>query len=256
MKKPPKSKLNKRVKPRKTQNSSEIWYRRKLVKIARELQKLTGSAMGVADLTTEAGMKSLIAKLDKLGQSKIDELSEKLASGFLERAKKNHDEAFIKMLKSLVGVDVTAYLANTPTVRRTLKAFTKTNIELIKSIPEQYLNKIKILITRGVLSGKSNEQIANEIYKLGGITQRRAKFIARDQAAKFNGAMEQAQQQDLGINSYRWSTSRDNRVRHSHQANEGKIFRWDDPPKTGHPGQDYNCRCVAIPIINLNEHRR
>lgn len=221
------------------------------MKIVRELQKLMGGALGGADLTSEIGMKKLLAKIEKIGQGKIDELSDKLASGFLKRAKKNHDDEFIRMIKSLVGVDVTSYLANTPTVDRTLKAFTQANVELIKSIPEQYLNKVKMIITEGVIGGKSNKQITDDLVNLGGITQRRAKFIARDQAAKFNGAMEQAQQQDLGIKSYRWSTSRDNRVRHTHQENEGKIFTWDDPPATGHPGQDYNCRCVAIPIINL-----
>ena len=29
-------------------------------------------------------------------------------------------------------------------------------------------------------------------------------------------------------------------------ANEGKIFSWDDPPPTGHPGEDFGCRCWAV----------
>lgn len=36
-------------------------------------------------------------------------------------------------------------------------------------------------------------------------------------------------------------------MRHSHAANEGKIFAWDNPPPTGHPGEEYNCRCTAEP---------
>ena len=46
---------------------------------------------------------------------------------------------------------------------------------------------------------------------------------------------------------YVWETRGDSKVRVSHRRNEGKIFRWDNPPPTGHPGQDYNCRCLAIP---------
>jgi hypothetical protein len=23
---------------------------------------------------------------------------------------------------------------------------------------------------------------------------------------------------------------------------------WDSPPETGHPGEDYNCRCIARPV--------
>lgn len=46
---------------------------------------------------------------------------------------------------------------------------------------------------------------------------------------------------------YVWRTSGDNKVRSSHAANNGKIFAWDNPPETGHPGEDYGCRCTAEP---------
>lgn len=29
----------------------------------------------------------------------------------------------------------------------------------------------------------------------------------------------------------------------------GGSFSWDNPPQTGHPGEDYNCRCFAEPYI-------
>ncbi len=46
---------------------------------------------------------------------------------------------------------------------------------------------------------------------------------------------------------YIWRTQRDGKVRDSHRKNEGKVFSWDDPPATGHPGEDYGCRCIAEP---------
>ncbi|MDR1706162.1 MAG: hypothetical protein LBS19_15970 [Clostridiales bacterium] len=40
----------------------------------------------------------------------------------------------------------------------------------------------------------------------------------------------------------------------------GKKFSWSDPPvvdgRSGrrcHPGQDYQCRCAALPVFNLPE---
>jgi hypothetical protein len=36
-------------------------------------------------------------------------------------------------------------------------------------------------------------------------------------------------------------------VRSAHAANNGKIFAWDNPPETGNPSEDYDCRCVAEP---------
>ena len=54
---------------------------------------------------------------------------------------------------------------------------------------------------------------------------------------------------------YIWRTRGDGKVRPSHAANDGKIFAWDDPPPTGHPGEDYGCRCTAEPFVPaLNEH--
>ena len=57
-------------------------------------------------------------------------------------------------------------------------------------------------------------------------------------------------QQKMGNNStyYRWHTQGDDKVRDSHVANDGKIFLWKEPPATGHPGEDYNCRCWAEPL--------
>jgi len=45
-----------------------------------------------------------------------------------------------------------------------------------------------------------------------------------------------------------WHSQDDAKVRSDHAANNGKIFSWDNPPPTVHPGEDYNCRCQAAPI--------
>ena len=52
---------------------------------------------------------------------------------------------------------------------------------------------------------------------------------------------------------YIWHTSGDDKVRPSHAVNNGRIFSWDNPPETGHPGEDYNCRCSAEPYYG-NQH--
>ena len=55
--------------------------------------------------------------------------------------------------------------------------------------------------------------------------------------------------QNSSSDQYVWHTRSDEKVRPSHRANDGHIFSWDDPPDTGHPGTDYNCRCQAIPYV-------
>jgi SPP1 gp7 family putative phage head morphogenesis protein len=48
---------------------------------------------------------------------------------------------------------------------------------------------------------------------------------------------------------YIWRTQSDDKVRASHAANNGRVFAWDNPPATGHPGADFGCRCWAEPYI-------
>ena len=48
---------------------------------------------------------------------------------------------------------------------------------------------------------------------------------------------------------YVWRTSGDERVRRSHAANDGRLLAWDQPPTTGHPGEDFGCRCRAEPYV-------
>lgn len=47
---------------------------------------------------------------------------------------------------------------------------------------------------------------------------------------------------------YVWHTQEDGKVRAAHAANDGKIFAWSNRPATGHPGEDYGCRCWAEPL--------
>ena len=112
-----------------------------------------------------------------------------------------------------------------------------------EAMPEQYLGKIERLVYEAVIQGrKSSKSLQQEIQEIGDVTASRAKFIARDQTSKLVATLNRERNQALGIEEYVWRTSKDERVRPTHRAKEGKTFRWDDPPKdTGAPGEDYNC---------------
>ncbi len=56
-------------------------------------------------------------------------------------------------------------------------------------------------------------------------------------------------QQDLGIERYIWRSQDDAKVRDSHADFDDQVFRWDLPPAGGHPGQAFNCRCYAEPVM-------
>ncbi len=59
--------------------------------------------------------------------------------------------------------------------------------------------------------------------------------------------MVKALAQEHPTTHYIWRTRDDSKVRASHALNNGKIFEWETPPPTDHPGEDYGCRCWAEP---------
>ena len=128
------------------------------------------------------------------------------------------------------------------------------NVDLIKTIPKDSLDKMRDIVYDGFVNGKTTTEMMKDIRRVYGVNKRRAMFIARDQIAKLNGEIQRAQQMDAGIREYIWSTVEDERVRKSHRELNGKKFSWDEPPKNSdgrccHPGQDFNCRCIGRPVF-------
>jgi SPP1 gp7 family putative phage head morphogenesis protein len=142
----------------------------------------------------------------------------------------------------------------------TMKIWVQNNVGLIKTIPKGALTDMQNIVSEGYTAGRNNTFIGKDIQHSYGVERRHAQFIARDQIAKLNAELTQAQQKDAGVEEYVWSTSEDERVRRRHAELDGKTFRWSDPPivdersgRRGHPGEDYQCRCVALPKFNLSE---
>ena len=67
--------------------------------------------------------------------------------------------------------------------------------------------------------------------------------------------VERALKQSRPTTDYVWRTREDDKVRSSHAENNGRVFAWDDPPSTGHPGTDHGCRCAAEPYEPFLQER-
>lgn len=130
-------------------------------------------------------------------------------------------------------------------------AFVKENVSLIKSIDSRYFDDIAKMVQESVAKGQSKDELARQMQQRFNVSKSRADLIARDQTAKHNGNITQSRQADLGITKYEWSTSEDERVREEHADRNGDIFEWAKPPPDGHPGEPIQCRCVALPVIDL-----
>lgn len=163
-----------------------------------------------------------------------------------------HRERFRKSVEESIGVDLAAIVSEEG-VGSALRIRTEENVALIRSIPEEYLAKVERAVYQHVIHGQPGQKsLAKKIREIGQVSEGRAKFIARDQTSKLVSVLNRERNLAIGIEEYVWRTSKDERVRPTHRANEGKRFRWDDPPaKTGHPSDEPNCRCTASPILKL-----
>lgn len=162
-----------------------------------------------------------------------------------------------RAIKATLGIDIREdyYLGDFYVEQ--LERWVMENVGLIKSIPEDTLDRMREIVYDGFTNGETTTRMVKEIQRAYGMSRRRAELIARDQTAKLNGQIQRAQQLDAGITEYVWSTAGDERVREGHRALEGKRFSWYDPPvvdeRTGrrcHPEQDYQCRCIGRPVFD------
>lgn len=195
--------------------------------------------------------KALIKVLEKYEKSDRTSQAENIVNGFVSRGDaQNHAEVSTN-LKNQTGIDLSAYLRNSPNIVERVNELTVSNIQLIKSIRTQYLDKVQNAVMQAMVQGTLNKDLAEQLKKLGEDVESRAMLIARDQSSKLNAALTRARHEEVGIKKYIWSTSGDERVRESHAEKDGQIFEYTNPPAdTGHPGHDVNCRCVQIPVLD------
>jgi len=171
--------------------------------------------------------------------------SEILAIDIGQKVNKWNNKEWQNILKQVLGIQGFVRDQRTAEI---LKAFINQNVDLINSLKNESLRKLKVTINAGVTSGKRVETITREIRKNVKVSKKRARLIARDQIGKLNGQLTENSQTSYGITHYFWRDSDDSRVRQTHARNNDKRFSWKKPPiDTGHPGQDYQCRCWADP---------
>lgn len=168
--------------------------------------------------------------------------------------------AFQRYAAKAVGVNL---IRAEPWLGGLLESWSASNARLIRSVGARYLDDVAGRAQDMVRQGKSQAEFAKELRERYRLTRARAKLIARTEVAKLNGQITKTRQLSLGVKTYTWRTSGDERVRRAHARLEGMECRWDDdsvyrrPGETewrkrstigafiGDPGQDFQCRCTA-----------
>jgi len=189
----------------------------------------------------------------KWSTPQFKQLAARIARKFVTTADRTNEQR----TKRDLGIDV--FVGNQE-LRDYVEASIYDNVRLIESIPAQYLTQVDSIVLSNVRAGGRPSAIAKLLEEQFGVTERRAKLIARDQTAKINGDLNAKRQTAAGFPYFEWDDSDDERVRHRHHEIATKvtvygrgIYRWDNPPLSDRgtpiiPGQDFQCRCIGRPV--------
>lgn len=247
----------KRMRPVRPNRAARSAYLRALGQM---VDILKGATSNLSDLVRSgAGRAEVAARLLQLSretQATIDNLAPGTARSFVSDLDRQQKAAMESAIGQAMGVDF-ARIIDTPEVAADVQLALQQNTALIKSISANHWSDVSQAVLdnyRGVpLPG--DVSLTQRLQQLGGITERRAAFIARDQTAKLTGSLNQTRQTANGITEYIWRTSEDARVvgnpggmypkgtrgHEDHYHRNGKRFKWSEPPADGHPGQAFNC---------------
>lgn len=201
-----------------------------------------------------------------------------IANRIVNSVNRNNKVKFNKKFESQIGVNPDLIL-NEGNLQEILNLQIANQVNLIKSIPQEFFKQIEVIISNGLSQGLRYEAIAKEIKGVKGISStfgkldKRVAFIARNEVENINGTINRVRQTSAGIEFYEWQTAGDERVRVNHKSLDGKICKWNDATvyadsiedaKAGkwkkrgsigavekHPAMDYNCRCNALAVLDI-----
>lgn len=135
--------------------------------------------------------------------------------------------------------------------------YSKNLNKYIKGWEEEAIFRLREQVEANAFTGFRADKMVDRIMAEAFVSKRKAEFLARQETSLLVSKYRQVKYEDAGIDKYQWSTSHDSRVRHRHEELDGRIFSFDNPPITdqatgarNNPGEDFNCRCVAIPIFD------
>ena len=196
-------------------------------------------------------MDSIVSKWQK----NLDTLSTDIATDFARRTQTNYDKRLQKILKKR-GFAVNFRYSSQ--VAEQTQIVIGENVSLIKSIGNQYLDNVRAAVWRSVKGGYDTQGLIKQLMDIDGVTERRAKIIAKDQIAKANQAFERSRAEELGITHADWVHSSAGRTfRHDHVKANGTRYEIAKGCYISgefiQPAEKINCRCRARLIIEIPE---
>jgi SPP1 gp7 family putative phage head morphogenesis protein len=215
----------------------------------------------VAISLSEDRIKETLSGIDgKLAKIVPEEVAKKFsARNIFERLIKKTDRSFHDSVRDIIVLPQL-----TDHARTRIASEWENNMQLwIKDFTESEIQKLRKDLQQSTFRGNRHEGMIEAIQDSYEVSANKAKFLARQETSLLMSKFKEVRYADSGVEEYRWGCvagTKNHPVRPWHKALEGKVFRWDDPPITSkpgeavhrnNPGEDFNCRCFARPIVRF-----
>jgi len=251
----------------KVTKSHEVEYRKALlgltVMLKRQTMLIARAVSAGESMTT---IQSRVQSELRQANLRFDSAAANVAASSIVKMDDANRRKVEKILRKTLGVSSAEILSSKAVAGVIDKALAE-NVSLISSIPaEHFKNVQRAILDNFEGKGFKEGSLTNRLRALGSQTDQRARLIARDQTAKFIGALNSVRQRDVGIERFIWRTVQDIRVTGApggpndpsrshgdHFSREGRVYRWDTLPADGGPGEAIQCRCFAEPLIELEK---
>lgn len=212
----------------------------------------------------------LISFLRRKYSTLFSERSQKIINKMISQSSKASSASLSSSLGDLkkISKDLTLDTSKiSPELKEILKASVTQNVELLKSIPQEYFKRVSTQVMRSIVNGEGISKLIPYLSQYAGITERHAKFIALDQTRKVYSALNRERMKSLNIGKFEWLHSHGGHTpRESHLKMNGKIFSLDraeledaqndlgvPEADQGFPGEAINCRCTMAAVIQFDE---
>jgi SPP1 gp7 family putative phage head morphogenesis protein len=162
-----------------------------------------------------------------------------------------------KQFSSTIPKDLSVPMVMTQAMAEQLKKNYTENLNLdIKGLYDKAIVGLRQKVHLNVEEGFRAANLIPLVQAEKEMSYAHARFIAKQETSLLVSKYRQTRYEDAGLKRYEWSTSGDERVRPDHRKLNNHIYSFDEPPVTdsktqarNNPGEDFGCRCVAIPIV-------
>lgn len=239
----------------------QIAYQRKLDQLIEAMNRAVTRAIKATwrrdppelaqDESSPAALQDTINRLSREWAGKFTDFAQTAGRKFAGDAIGSADRSFAAGLRN---AGFTVQFKMTPAAQEILTATIAEQVNLIRSIPAEYLTQVQGYVMRSVSTGRDLASLSEALQAQFGVTKRRAATISRDQNNKATAAITRARQTELGITQGSWLHSSGGvSPRPEHVAASGKKYDIAKgmflEGKFTWPGVEINCRCVSRSII-------